>query len=145
MATHSSILAWKIPWTEAPGGLQSMGGGGVVAVTKSQTRLSISMKQGVITVPATSLPAWCYSPQCWGSERNLFCAACSRTVPVAREGRVREPGLGLCPSWDLGSGEGSHSHPFTVPAHCRWRHRGTAGLPGHIPSSPFIFTKQLPH
>ena len=25
MATHSSILAWKIPWTEAPGGLQSMG------------------------------------------------------------------------------------------------------------------------
>ena len=24
MATHSSILAWKIPWTEKPGGLQSM-------------------------------------------------------------------------------------------------------------------------
>ena len=25
MATHSSILAWKIPWTEEPVGLQSMG------------------------------------------------------------------------------------------------------------------------
>ena len=25
MATHSSILAWKIPWTEEPGGLESMG------------------------------------------------------------------------------------------------------------------------
>jgi len=25
MATHSSILAWKIPWTEGPGRLQSMG------------------------------------------------------------------------------------------------------------------------
>ena len=25
MATHSSILAWKIPWTKKPGGLQSMG------------------------------------------------------------------------------------------------------------------------
>ena len=25
MATHSSILAWKIPYTEEPGGLQSMG------------------------------------------------------------------------------------------------------------------------
>ena len=25
MATHFSILAWKIPWTEDPGGLQSMG------------------------------------------------------------------------------------------------------------------------
>ena len=34
MATHSSILAWEISWTEEPGGLQSMG------VTKSQTQLS---------------------------------------------------------------------------------------------------------
>ena len=25
MASHSSTLAWKIPWTEEPGGLQSMG------------------------------------------------------------------------------------------------------------------------
>ena len=25
MAAHSSILAWKIPWTEEPGGLQSVG------------------------------------------------------------------------------------------------------------------------
>ena len=25
MATHSSILAWEIPWAEEPGGLQSMG------------------------------------------------------------------------------------------------------------------------
>ena len=33
MATHSNILAWKIPWTEEPGGLQSMG-------SQSQTRLS---------------------------------------------------------------------------------------------------------
>ena len=33
MATHSSILAWRIPWTEDPGGLQSMG-------SQSQTGLS---------------------------------------------------------------------------------------------------------
>ena len=25
MATHSSIIAWRIPWTEEPGGLQSIG------------------------------------------------------------------------------------------------------------------------
>ena len=25
MATHSNILAWRVPWTEEPGGLQSMG------------------------------------------------------------------------------------------------------------------------
>ena len=34
MATHSSILAWRIPWTEEPGGLKSMG------VTESWIRLS---------------------------------------------------------------------------------------------------------
>ena len=33
-ATHPSIRAWRIPWTEEPGGLQSMG------VTKSRTQLS---------------------------------------------------------------------------------------------------------
>ena len=33
MASHSSALAWKIPWTEEPGGLQSTG-------SRSQTRLS---------------------------------------------------------------------------------------------------------
>ena len=32
MATHSSILAWRIPWTEEPGRLQSMG-------SQSQTQL----------------------------------------------------------------------------------------------------------
>ena len=34
MATHSIILAWKIPWTDESGGLQSMGS------QKSQTQLS---------------------------------------------------------------------------------------------------------
>ena len=34
MAPHSSILAWRIPWTEEPDGLQSMG------VAKGRTRLS---------------------------------------------------------------------------------------------------------
>ena len=33
MATHSCILAWRIPWTEEPGGLQSMG-------SHSQTQFS---------------------------------------------------------------------------------------------------------
>ena len=41
MATHSSILAWRTPWTEEPGGLQwrSRGYRGVRGVTKSRTRL----------------------------------------------------------------------------------------------------------
>ena len=29
MATHSGVLAWRIPWTEEPGGLQSLGSQGV--------------------------------------------------------------------------------------------------------------------
>ena len=39
MATHSSILAWRIPWTEEPGGLQSRG------LKKSETteRLTLSL------------------------------------------------------------------------------------------------------
>ena len=39
MATHSSILAWKITWTEESGGLQSMGS------QKSQTWLSTKEQQ----------------------------------------------------------------------------------------------------
>ena len=37
MATHSSILAWRIPWTEEPGGLQSMGGSQRVGLTEKLT------------------------------------------------------------------------------------------------------------
>ena len=41
MATHSSILAWEIPWTEEPAGLQSMGSQrlGHNLVTKQQQSL----------------------------------------------------------------------------------------------------------
>ena len=45
MATHSSILAWKIPWTEEPGRLQSMG---------CQNRLDLVTKQH---------QAWTHSPE----------------------------------------------------------------------------------
>ena len=38
MATHSSILAWKMPWTEEPGGMQSMG-----MQTESETTGLLSM------------------------------------------------------------------------------------------------------
>ena len=48
MATHSSILAWKIPWMEEPGRLQSMGS------QKSQTQLSdFTMCVGVVCCSVT--------------------------------------------------------------------------------------------
>ena len=40
MATHPSILAWEIPWTEEPGGLRSM-------KSQSQTQLSIWAKHRI--------------------------------------------------------------------------------------------------
>ena len=43
MATHSSFLAWEIPWTEEPGGLQSMG------VTRSCTAAAVPGKQHKMT------------------------------------------------------------------------------------------------
>ena len=50
MATHSSILAWKVPWTDEPGGLQSVGSKAKVSGhsdfvgLQSQTRLSVHAK-----------------------------------------------------------------------------------------------------
>ena len=44
MATHSSILAWRTPWTEEPGGLQPMGSPGVTKTfTCFQLKLLINM------------------------------------------------------------------------------------------------------
>ena len=48
MATYSSILAWEIAWTEAPGGLQSIG-------LQSQTRLSGSMQPYILLAYSVSL------------------------------------------------------------------------------------------
>ena len=39
MATHSSLLAWRIPWTEEPGRLQSMGSG------RKQSRHNLATEQ----------------------------------------------------------------------------------------------------
>ena len=47
MATHSSILAWEIPWTEEAGGVQFMG------LQKSRTRLNNN--KGVILPKLTTL------------------------------------------------------------------------------------------
>ena len=43
MATHSSILAWRIPWTEEPGGLQSMGWQSWTRPSQQSTTSTISL------------------------------------------------------------------------------------------------------
>ena len=52
MATHSSILAWKILWMEEPGRLQSMGWERVEhnLVTKQQHKISLSLSTELIYI-----------------------------------------------------------------------------------------------
>ena len=58
MATHSSTLAWKIPWTEEPGGLRSMGSWGHKGSDTTE-RLSVHARglqksAALPLIPATS-------------------------------------------------------------------------------------------
>ena len=47
LATHSSVLAWKIPRTEDPGGLQSTG---LQRVDRTK-RLTLSLSEGILNLP----------------------------------------------------------------------------------------------
>ena len=77
MASHSSILAWRIPWTEEPGRLQSMGSQRVrhIFSTKQQHQLEnhdserVSLFYPLQRLTATCSPGitWAAIPQClWG-------------------------------------------------------------------------------
>ena len=48
MATHSSILAWRIPWTEEPGGLQSMGSQNQTRLTQLSTHTALENLESLI-------------------------------------------------------------------------------------------------
>ena len=71
MTTHSSILAWEVPWTEAPGRL-------VYEVTKSQTCLNRSTKESKFI-------------RC----ETLKCDSCSRREAVNRNHPGNDPGNGI--------------------------------------------------
>ena len=49
MATHSSILFWRIPWTQEPGGLQSMGSLRVRFVVVSSDVLNLHFSISLLT------------------------------------------------------------------------------------------------
>ena len=52
MATHSSILAWRIPWTEGPGGLRSIGS---QRVEHDWSDLACSMRVDMYRCPSTPM------------------------------------------------------------------------------------------
>ena len=60
MATHSSILAWRLPWTEEPGGLRSMG------VLQSWTQLR-AHTQAMATRSQGQRAAALGGPESWGA------------------------------------------------------------------------------
>ena len=69
MGTHSSILAWRIPWTEEPGGLKSMG-------SQSQTQLSNLVHTHIYISSLLSLPPTVH-PTPLGHHRALSWAPCA--------------------------------------------------------------------
>ena len=101
-ATHSSILAWKVPWTEEPGGLQSMGS------QKSQTRLKQlnNNNRSLNTDPSVSndyqsLKCYIYSILCFNFFWTCSCQVQSKC------------------SWSVGSSASSRPSPVsTIVNHC---------------------------
>ena len=73
MTTHSSILAWKTPWTEEPGGLQSMGSQRI-----EHDRLSMHMSMQAYTHTHThthicnNLLIYTQAPQALSDEAHLL-------------------------------------------------------------------------
>ena len=55
MATHSSILAWRIPWTEEPGQLQSMGS----QESDTTEQLTLFTSRLIIVLHYTHIPVYC--------------------------------------------------------------------------------------
>ena len=61
MAIHSSILAWRIPWTEEPGGLQSIASKGQTQLKQLSTSLSsLSIFGSLSNVSQLFMPATFY-------------------------------------------------------------------------------------
>ena len=77
MATHSGLLAWRIPWTEEPGGLQSMG--------LQRVEHGWATKQALTTLPGRDT-LWCKSLQFLWCLQSVF-------IPT-RVCVLTEPGTG---------------------------------------------------
>ena len=91
MATYSSILAWKVPWTEDPGGLQSIG-------SQSRTRLSRTHSPQIQAAPASNPEGRCgghglQKPTHFWTTRMRFSGNCA----LAGHPGTRPPFSGIHP------------------------------------------------
>jgi len=74
MAIHSSILAWEIPWTEEPGGLQSVGSQRVRqnrATQHTHTHSSTHASPPFLPIPGLGLPWWSSGLDCTSNARGM--------------------------------------------------------------------------
>ena len=68
MATHSSILAWKIPWTVEPGGLQAMGSQRVDTTEQLDPYIGVCPILSVVIVSGEQRSyTLCSVPLAWGN------------------------------------------------------------------------------
>ena len=74
MATHSSILAWRIPWTEEPGGLQSTGSQRVGLDWATSLSLTFT------TLRKTRLSKWKDNPQTVRTRLHIWQETCLQNI-----------------------------------------------------------------
>ena len=102
MATHSSILAWRIPWTEEPGGLQSTGSRRVrhdgSDLARTVKRCSLGPRRHPSTWQSSSIFPW-FSQGPLPKVTGWSCGACClvRTCSVFPGGEMRGVFAGI--SW----------------------------------------------
>ena len=127
MTTHFRILAWEIPWTEEPGGLQS--------IRLQRVRHDLVTKQWKWQFCCDWLQNF---SQAWGSERWS-----QPTCSKPRNPSLGGPSVGL---WQkpLGSRETSPSLPLTVlHLSCRAWPRGPRGTSVFLHSLPFMCANKI--
>ena len=150
MTTHSSILAWRIPWTKKPGGLQSMGS---LRVRHDwATNMLLSQEAWVEPSRAGPLKSWSHlsCSDFWGSmvkdldrkSPSSYSLALVGNTAVPRRaisGRDQQPCLSMSrsyPPWHPPSGPGSPQRPAAF----QLSNSGSrAGLPlhQHQPRTPY--------
>ena len=59
MTTHSSTLAWTVPWMEEPGGLQSMGSQRVLHDLETKQQQQKTLCLGISSVVFEGIMGWC--------------------------------------------------------------------------------------
>ena len=131
MATHSSILAWRIPWTEEPGRLKVHG------ISKSRTRLGTCQQWvTVLSLKGLSPPSYhlhqdrgCLWPRCCSPGGPCFLGFFPLTGPASKVMTCTHPHVVLLEVFRLFSLCSSHPQPSSGLAAPTTRHVLREGQP----------------